>query len=80
MVLMKDDRIRYRPVECAAVIDHNVRAFCLTSGNLRARDMAELYLRRPRRLAAACTEPRTVPVAPSPARGCAVSTSTTDHP
>ena len=27
VVLMKDDRIRYRPVERAAVIDHRVRAF-----------------------------------------------------
>jgi len=57
VVLMKDDRIRYRPVERAAVIDHRVRAFCLTSGNLRARDMAALYLAVLDRLAAACTEP-----------------------
>jgi erythromycin esterase-like protein len=65
---MKDDRIRYRPVERAAVIDHHVRAFCLTSGNLRARDMAELYLAVLDQLTA------------TPARGCAVSTSTTDYP
>ena len=57
VVLMKDDRIRYRPVERAAVIDHRVRAFCLTSGNLRARDMAELYLAVLDQLTAACAEP-----------------------
>ena len=57
VVLMKDDRIRYRPVERAAVIDHGVRAFCLTSGNLRARDMAALYLAVLDHLAAACGEP-----------------------
>src|SRR5207248_11782635 len=28
-VLMKDERIRYRPAERAALIDHHVRAFCL---------------------------------------------------
>jgi len=57
VVLMKDDRIRYRPVERAAVIDHHVRAFCLTSGNLRARDMAELYLAVLDQLVQACTQP-----------------------
>jgi hypothetical protein len=33
-----------RPAERAAVIDHNVHAFCLTSDNLRARDVAALNL------------------------------------
>jgi hypothetical protein len=54
---MKDERIRYRPAERAAVILYNVRAFCLTSGNLRAADMAELYRTVLDHLAAACTEP-----------------------
>jgi len=31
-VLMKDERIRYRPAERAAVTVYDVRAFCLTSG------------------------------------------------
>ncbi len=35
-VLMKDERIRYRPSERAAVVAHHVQAFCLTGGNLRA--------------------------------------------
>jgi hypothetical protein len=44
VVLMKDERIRYRPAERQALVSHKVMAFCLTSGNLRARQMAELYL------------------------------------
>jgi hypothetical protein len=54
VVLMKDEHIRYRAVERAALIEHCVRAFCLTSGNLRATEMAELYLTVLDKLAAAC--------------------------
>jgi hypothetical protein len=36
-VLMKDERIKYRTAERRALIDHGVRAFCVTSGNLNAR-------------------------------------------
>jgi hypothetical protein len=54
---MKDERIRYRAVEREALINHKVRAFCLTSGNLRADDMAQLYLDGLAKLTAACTEP-----------------------
>lgn len=43
-VLMKDERIRYRPSERAAVIAHGVRAFYLTSGNLSGAQMAELLV------------------------------------
>lgn len=43
-VLMKDERVRYRPAERLALIEHNVQAFCLTSGNLRAQQMAEEFL------------------------------------
>lgn len=57
VVLMKDERIRYRPAERAALLRHHVRAFCLTSGNLRASDMAQLYLGVLDRMAAACTDP-----------------------
>jgi PIN domain-containing protein len=56
-VLMKDERIRYRPAERAAVVDNGVRAFCLTSGNLRAHEMADLYLSVLDRIVAACAEP-----------------------
>lgn len=44
VVLMKDERIRYRPAERQAVIDHAVRCFCLTSGNLSGQDMAARFL------------------------------------
>lgn len=57
VVLMKDDRIRYRPAERAAVLDHHVRAFCLSSGNLRAADMAQRYLDILDELTAACRQP-----------------------
>ena len=57
VVLMKDERIRYRPAERAALIDHQVRAFCLASGNLRAPEMAELFLGVLDKLAAACAAP-----------------------
>lgn len=56
-VLMKDERIRYRPAERAAVIAHQVQAFCLTSGNLRAVDMAAQYLAVLDDLADACRPP-----------------------
>lgn len=42
--LAKDERIRYRPAERAAIVHHGVRAFYLTSGNLTAEQMAEAYI------------------------------------
>jgi hypothetical protein len=57
VVLMKDERIRYRPAEREALVSHKVMAFCLTSGNLRAHQMAELYLTSIEQIAAACREP-----------------------
>ena len=57
VVLMKDEKIRYRPAETAALINHQVRAFCLTSGNLRAADMAGLYLNVLGSLVTACGKP-----------------------
>ncbi len=57
IVLMKDERIRYRPAERAAVIDHEVRAFCLTSGNLRAATTAQQYLAVLGQLVEACRQP-----------------------
>lgn len=55
-VLMKDERIRYRPAERAVVIDHGVQAFFLTSGNLRAVAMASQYIAVLDGLAAACQQ------------------------
>jgi hypothetical protein len=53
---MKDERIRYRQAECAALINYRVRAFCLASGNLRAAEMAQLYLTVLDQLAALCVD------------------------
>lgn len=41
---MKDERIRYRPAERAALVSHRVRAFYLTSGNLTAHEMADILI------------------------------------
>jgi hypothetical protein len=41
IVLMKDDAIRRRPAERAAVIASAVRAFCLTNAQLRGAQQAE---------------------------------------
>lgn len=56
-MLMKDERIRYRPAERAALVAHRVCAFCLTSGNLRAAEMAQLYIAVLDKLVAACVAP-----------------------
>ncbi|MEA2138303.1 MAG: hypothetical protein QOG56_1453 [Solirubrobacteraceae bacterium] len=40
VVLMKDAKIRYRPAELGVIIDHGLRAFCLTNANLRGAEMA----------------------------------------
>ena len=54
---MKDERIRYRPSERAALVAHRVQAFCLSGGNLRASVMAEQYLAVIDDLARACETP-----------------------
>lgn len=56
-VLMKDERIRYRPVERAAIVAHRVQAFCLTGGNLRAPVMAQHFLSAIEGVAQACRSP-----------------------
>ncbi|MFN8076741.1 MAG: hypothetical protein U0Q15_15160 [Kineosporiaceae bacterium] len=56
VVLMKDERIRYRTAERAALVDGDVRAFCLTSGNLRAAQMAEAFLDNLAGIRKACQE------------------------
>ena len=43
-VLAKDEQIRYRPAERAAIIANGVRAFYLTSGNLTAEEMAAAFI------------------------------------
>lgn len=44
VVLMKDDKIRYRPAELESLTTSGVRAFCLTNANLRGSDMAERFV------------------------------------
>ena len=43
-VLVKDEKIRYRPAERAAIVRHGVRAFYLTSGNLSSQQMADVVI------------------------------------
>lgn len=64
-VLMKDERIKYRAAERRALIVHDVRAFCLTSGNLDAQAMADCSLglstgsgQRQREAAPPCSQSR----------------------
>lgn len=44
VVLMKDDKIRYRPAELEALTTSGVRAFCLTNANLRGAAMAQRFV------------------------------------
>jgi len=44
VVLMKDDKIRYRPAELEALTTAGVRAFCLTNANLRGVEMAQRFV------------------------------------
>jgi hypothetical protein len=54
---MKDERIRYRTAEHEVLRSSGVRAFCLSSGNLRAVDMAQQILDVLDYMATACGEP-----------------------
>lgn len=56
-VLMKDDRIRYRPAEREALIAAGVVAFCLAGGNMRAAEMADLLVSRLPQMQRLCLEP-----------------------
>jgi hypothetical protein len=56
-VLMKDERIRYRPAERDAVLAAGVQAFCLVKGNLRASAMADLFIAGIDEIADACRTP-----------------------
>ena len=41
IILMKDAKVRYRPAELQALVEHGVRAFCLTNANRRGIEQAE---------------------------------------
>jgi len=45
IVLTKDDRIRYRLVERAALVKAQVAMFTLTSGNLTGEEMAQAFVK-----------------------------------
>ncbi len=44
VVLLKDDKIRYRPAELDALTSVGVRAFCLTNANFGGRAMADRFV------------------------------------
>lgn len=56
LVLFKDERIRYRPAEREALVTHGVRAFCLMGGNLRAHEMAALFIASLEDMVSACEQ------------------------
>lgn len=53
-VLAKDRKLRYRPAEIDAIRRFGVRAFVLTSGNLKAREQAARIDRNRQRIEEAC--------------------------
>jgi len=57
VVLMKDKHIRYNEVEQRALIDHGVRAFCLSSGNLSGTDQIDVFLRHEHRIFSLADQP-----------------------
>ncbi len=54
VVFMKDEKIRLRPAERAAVMEHRVRCFCLSNQSLGGREMADRFLDNLDRIEAAC--------------------------
>lgn len=44
IVLTKDQRLRYRPLEIGALRASNARVFVLTAGNLRGSEIAAVFL------------------------------------
>ncbi len=56
IALLKDAEIRRRPSEKRALIDHCVRAFCLSGGNLTADQMSDRYLRALPAMTRACRD------------------------
>ena len=44
VIFTKDQKLRYRPLEIAALLDSNARVFILIAGNLRGIEIAEVFL------------------------------------
>jgi len=57
VVLMKDERIRRRPAEKAAVQRHRARCFCITRGDLSSEAMAERVIHSLAAITEACAHP-----------------------
>jgi PIN like domain len=57
VVLCKDDRIRRRPAERDALMEGNVRAFCLTNANLGFDAQAAYFRTNHRRIVQAARKP-----------------------
>ena len=56
VALMKDARIRRRPAEKEAIIQHSIRCFCLARADLTSDEAARRYLVNLDRILAACAE------------------------
>lgn len=56
-ILMKDDRIRRRPAEAAALTQARVPAFCIGNANLPNEAMINLLMTHERRIIELCGEP-----------------------
>jgi hypothetical protein len=56
VVLMKDRKIRYRSAELAALKKYDVRAFCLTHGNLTGSEMVEHFTANMSQILTACRQ------------------------
>jgi hypothetical protein len=56
VVLTKDERIRYRPLELNALKQSGLRVFVLIAGNLRGVDIAEVFVSAIDRILHACEE------------------------
>ncbi len=65
-VFMKDERVRYTPAEKAAIEQHAVRCFCLTSGNITGDQMAQRFVGNLEAITAACAQdgPSSMPFTP----------------
>jgi hypothetical protein len=55
IVLAKDRRLRYRPSEIAVIKNYRLKAFVLSSGNLKAAEQIRRFLDNAERIKAACT-------------------------
>lgn len=56
-VLMKDDRIRRRPAEIAALKASGVHAFCIANANLNTDQQVEILLRHHNGIVERCQKP-----------------------